>query len=810
MMKNQQPNKQISQEKLLRVDGGQQPSPHLIEFERSRMLQSPLTSHSILFEANSKLYVFFAKGEYMDYDELHLFDLKKEFWEETVVKSGYLPVIRAGHAGGVYKNKYYLFGGKFQDQRTCSAVEVFDCQKYEWQQIYNSLEENRVDHTAEIVDKYLVIFGGYESHRVFNDLKVFNIETQTWVTLSHRHQGPSSRYGHSSIIIDHCLFIFGGMNKQELMNDMWQYDFVSMSWSKINYFGLVKPLLRSTLTQVKDGFLIVGGAKSAQKYSKSIYYYSKANNTVSLLPVSPSSNGLFSARCLSELVQTSSKTILIMGGFNGSYLEDALTLKLPSSLARQPGPPEAVRYGFEYFSSENQQEDSKSEIVSLMELDRCSEWVEHKEVNKKFYSRTGHTMAASEGNLYIFGGTNYESMNNELWRFNEKEFVLMQPQGHIITPRSSCKSCESPEDGLIYFYGGYSSKKDNCFDDLYCYTPSTNHIKRIQLTGCPPPRRSDHSLVKHGNFLYIFGGCDDQLKYNQLFRIDLKTQTISLVEEYGEVPVPRFGHSANVIGTSMYVFGGWNGFETQDELYQFSMVSDFWYLEKLTSGCKPLPRYRHSSTRIGRSLFIFGGINQAQRKFNDLFEYCVTNREWTQIEGTGRTPSPRTFHQMAALDNKIFLVGGSSTEKLNDVYSISMYNIREIEDSDNQESLSLFKGGSFCISETEGFKTTKREGQITEFGKTFNEVSSPLSSPDDPLHSLKSAVFLLKTRVEEISQKLKEIKASDICVICCEAVVNCVILECGHKTFCYRCAYQFQECPVCRAKITRIVRSYDS
>lgn len=75
---------------------------------------------------------------------------------------------------------------------------------------------------------------------------------------------------------------------------------------------------------------------------------------------------------------------------------------------------------------------------------------------------------------------------------------------------------------------------------------------------------------------------------------------------------------------------------------------------------------------------------------------------------------------------------------------------------------------------------------------------------------MREAIKLLRVQVEEVSQKLKELQDSDSCVICCENRVNCVILECGHKAFCYRCAYQFVECPICRCGITRIVRCYES
>lgn len=43
-------------------------------------------------------------------------------------------------------------------------------------------------------------------------------------------------------------------------------------------------------------------------------------------------------------------------------------------------------------------------------------------------------------------------------------------------------------------------------------------------------------------------------------------------------------------------------------------VTSYWYLEKATLGSKPPPRYRHSAARIGRSIFVFGGINTNQKK----------------------------------------------------------------------------------------------------------------------------------------------------------------------------------------------------
>ena len=250
------------------------------------------------------------------------------------------------------------------------------------------------------------------------------------------------------------------------------------------YLGLVPPLFRCSMVEVSGGFLLLAGAKAFQRYSKGVYFYSEDKN--SFARVVPSTDAL-TARCLCHVrpphqtFPLDRSTVLLLGGFNGGYLEDCYTLSIPAHLAslqQRPAAPVKI------LQPETQDlDDSRSDASSAIEMDRCSDWTELREVNPKFENRTGHTMVSLEGSLYIFGGTNYkvpaphQNMNNELWRYNESEFTLLKPEGDQICPRSSCKSCESPKDKLIYFYGGYSNRKDNCFDDLYCYDVAKNHMK---------------------------------------------------------------------------------------------------------------------------------------------------------------------------------------------------------------------------------------------------------------------------------------------------------------------------------------------
>eukprot|EP00088_Acartia_fossae_P023230 TRINITY_DN2429_c0_g1_i5.p1 TRINITY_DN2429_c0_g1~~TRINITY_DN2429_c0_g1_i5.p1 ORF type:complete len:518 (-),score=73.41 TRINITY_DN2429_c0_g1_i5:375-1928(-) len=49
-----------------------------------------------------------------------------------------------------------------------------------------------------------------------------------------------------------------------------------------------------------------------------------------------------------------------------------------------------------------------------------------------------------------------------------------------------------------------------------------------------------------------------------------------------------------------------------------------------------------------------------------------------------------------------------------------------------------------------------------------------------------------------------------ICKICMDAVIDCVMLECGHMCTCTNCGKQMAECPICRQYVVRVVRTFKS
>jgi len=53
-----------------------------------------------------------------------------------------------------------------------------------------------------------------------------------------------------------------------------------------------------------------------------------------------------------------------------------------------------------------------------------------------------------------------------------------------------------------------------------------------------------------------------------------------------------------------------------------------------------------------------------------------------------------------------------------------------------------------------------------------------------------------------------DIDESQVCKICMEREINCVLLECGHMLTCVNCGRKLSECPICRQNVTRCVRTF--
>ncbi|XP_034493796.1 E3 ubiquitin-protein ligase RNF34 isoform X2 [Ailuropoda melanoleuca] len=58
--------------------------------------------------------------------------------------------------------------------------------------------------------------------------------------------------------------------------------------------------------------------------------------------------------------------------------------------------------------------------------------------------------------------------------------------------------------------------------------------------------------------------------------------------------------------------------------------------------------------------------------------------------------------------------------------------------------------------------------------------------------------------------QLQDEEDNRLCRICMDAVIDCVLLECGHMVTCTKCGKRMSECPICRQYVVRAVHVFKS
>lgn len=57
---------------------------------------------------------------------------------------------------------------------------------------------------------------------------------------------------------------------------------------------------------------------------------------------------------------------------------------------------------------------------------------------------------------------------------------------------------------------------------------------------------------------------------------------------------------------------------------------------------------------------------------------------------------------------------------------------------------------------------------------------------------------------------IDQVPTNELCKICMNAVIDCILLECGHMVTCTKCGKRLPECPICRCYVSRVVHVFRS
>ncbi|KAI5956098.1 KEL2 [Candida margitis] len=185
---------------------------------------------------SSRLYLFGGQLENdvfndMYYFELNSFKSSKASWKVVDALNNFKPPPLTNHSMSVYKEKIYVFGGVYNNEKVSNDLWEFDAKEERWQQIQTSgttpLPVN--EHSACVVDDRLYIYGGNDfSGVIYSSLYVLDLKTFTWYKLleSAEENGPGPRCGHSMTYLPkfNKLIIMGGDKNDYIVADPQNFD----------------------------------------------------------------------------------------------------------------------------------------------------------------------------------------------------------------------------------------------------------------------------------------------------------------------------------------------------------------------------------------------------------------------------------------------------------------------------------------------------------------------------------------------------------------------------------------------------------
>ncbi|XP_014190792.1 kelch repeat-containing protein isoform X1 [Haplochromis burtoni] len=262
-------------------------------------------------------------------------------------------------------------------------------------------------------------------------------------------------------------------------------------------------------------------------------------------------------------------------------------------------------------------------------------------------ARIGHTAIYDPDSrrIFVFGGSKNKKWFNDVHILDTQswKWTMVEAQGKV--PPLAYHSC-SMFQGELFVLGGVfprpNPEPDGCSDSLYIFDPRLSIWYQPIVTGDKPSPRSGHSAcVMQERKIYVFGGWDTPVCYNDMYMLDLGLMEFSAVKTTGNPPSPRSWHGSAVLSdTKFLIHGGYNGNNALSDAFVFDIDTNSW--TEVSAPELSVPRAGHSIITMetaghrcfseededadvngGRALLVFGGGDNEGNFYSDLTTVAV-------------------------------------------------------------------------------------------------------------------------------------------------------------------------------------------
>jgi len=127
-----------------------------------------------------------------------------------------------------------LFGGYKGDKERLNDVHLINFANFCWSTLHTlNPPSPRNTHTAEVVGRHLIVFGGRTESQFFSEVHVLDLDSNKWSEMATTGDTPAPRSGHSMVVYQNSLIIFGGWSgSYRRYNDVHQLSLETRTWVK--------------------------------------------------------------------------------------------------------------------------------------------------------------------------------------------------------------------------------------------------------------------------------------------------------------------------------------------------------------------------------------------------------------------------------------------------------------------------------------------------------------------------------------------------------------------------------------------------
>nr|GLL35009.1 acyl-CoA-binding domain-containing protein 4 [Ipomoea trifida] len=378
-------------------------------------------------------------------------------------------------------------------------------------------------------------------------------------------------------------------------------------------------------------------------------------------------------------------------------------------------------------------------------------------------ARYKHAATVLDGKLYIAGGSRNGRYLSDIQVFDLKSLAWSTIKSDTeVLPALSGHSVISWGHKLLLLAGHSRSISDTV--TVWIIDPESQHCSIMETFGTPPVARGGQSVTLFGSKLIMFGGEDKKRRLlNDIYVLDLETQTWSSVETTQTPPSPRFDHSAALHAERyLLIFGGCSHSVFFNDLHILDLETMEWSCPQL-QGDLVSSRAGHAGVTIDENWYIVGGGDNK----SGVPETLVLNMSklvvsvLTSVKGRDPLASEGLTVSSALLDGEHFLVafGGYNGKYSNEVYVMRL----KPRDSLHPKILMSPAAAAAAASVTAAYALTKPEVlDLTEReDSNFKEVQNDTTRKDlsAEINAIREEKKVLESSLAEVAAENSAVKA---------------------------------------------------